>query len=273
MSLLPLARGRRWPTGRMRGLTWSKYDEPENSGFFPPSPLTRGKRVQLENQLRGRGDNHQKIHSFISDRVKYVVRSMFSIKPLLNGFGKVATWSMSVRRPIRSTRRVIGGIRVRSSTFENTPVASSSKSPTDCRHHQLFAAAQRHRPAFACMKNPRTIRPPNNRIASTLKMVPRIANSFFDLLGTGRRVQGSPPKTVPSPPRSVPARVPLWRDRSCQFPSEIATPCNRQYQTGQATQSRRTYSAKTRQCPVRSVSFGALTTVELHPEFHKDFLA
>jgi len=35
MSLLPLARGRRWPTGRMRGLTWSSYDEPENSGFFP----------------------------------------------------------------------------------------------------------------------------------------------------------------------------------------------------------------------------------------------
>jgi len=39
-------------------------------------PLTlalspRGKRVQLENQLRGRGDNRKKIHSFISDRVKY----------------------------------------------------------------------------------------------------------------------------------------------------------------------------------------------------------
>ena len=39
-------------------------------------PLTlalspRGKRVKLENQLRGRGDNRKKIHSFISDRVKY----------------------------------------------------------------------------------------------------------------------------------------------------------------------------------------------------------
>gem|GEM_PF-1556626 len=39
-------------------------------------PLTlalspRGKRVQLENQLRGRGDNRKKIHSIISDRVKY----------------------------------------------------------------------------------------------------------------------------------------------------------------------------------------------------------
>jgi len=39
-------------------------------------PLTlalspRGKRVKLENQLRGRGDNRKKIHTIISDRVKY----------------------------------------------------------------------------------------------------------------------------------------------------------------------------------------------------------
>jgi len=55
MSLLPLARGRRWPTGRMRGLTWSESDEPENSGFFPLTLALspRGKRIQLENQLRG----------------------------------------------------------------------------------------------------------------------------------------------------------------------------------------------------------------------------
>jgi len=40
---------------------------------FPPhpNPLPRGKRVKLENQLRGRGDNRKKIHSAISDRVKY----------------------------------------------------------------------------------------------------------------------------------------------------------------------------------------------------------
>ena len=42
-------------------------------------PLTltlspRGKRAKLENQLRGRGDNRKKIHSFISDRVKYKCR-------------------------------------------------------------------------------------------------------------------------------------------------------------------------------------------------------
>ncbi|HQX54127.1 MAG TPA: hypothetical protein PLR25_29710, partial [Planctomycetaceae bacterium] len=30
------------------------------------------KRVQLENQLRGRGDNRKKLHSQISDRVKYI---------------------------------------------------------------------------------------------------------------------------------------------------------------------------------------------------------
>ena len=73
MSLLPLARGRRWPSGRMRGLTWSSSDEPENSGLFPLT-LTlspRGKRVQMENQLRGRGDNRKKIHNIISNRVKY----------------------------------------------------------------------------------------------------------------------------------------------------------------------------------------------------------
>ena len=39
-------------------------------------PLTlalspRGKRVKLENQLRGGGDNRKKIHSVISNRVKY----------------------------------------------------------------------------------------------------------------------------------------------------------------------------------------------------------
>jgi len=38
-----------------------------------PSPLPRGKRVQLENQLRGRGDNRKKIHTIISDRVKYSI--------------------------------------------------------------------------------------------------------------------------------------------------------------------------------------------------------
>jgi len=40
---------------------------------FPPhpSPLPRGKRVKLENQLRGRGDNRNKIDTIISDRVKY----------------------------------------------------------------------------------------------------------------------------------------------------------------------------------------------------------
>ena len=43
-------------------------------------PLTlalspRGKRVKLENQLRGRGDNRKKIHSIISDRVKYNYKS------------------------------------------------------------------------------------------------------------------------------------------------------------------------------------------------------
>gem|GEM_PF-2393976 len=72
MPLLPLARGRRGPTGRMRGLTWSEY-EPENNALFPPhpSPLPRGKRVKLENQLRGRGDNRKKIHNIVSHRVKY----------------------------------------------------------------------------------------------------------------------------------------------------------------------------------------------------------
>ncbi len=39
-------------------------------------PLTlalspRGRRVKLENQLRGRGDNRKKIHGIISNRVKY----------------------------------------------------------------------------------------------------------------------------------------------------------------------------------------------------------
>jgi len=46
----------------MKGLTWSEYDEPENSGFFPPhpGPLPRRKRVQLENQLRGeRGQSQE----------------------------------------------------------------------------------------------------------------------------------------------------------------------------------------------------------------------
>jgi|GEM_PF-1396346 len=54
------------------GLTWSLY-EPEYSGFFPPhpSPHPRGKRAKLENQLRGRGDNREKILSIISDCVKY----------------------------------------------------------------------------------------------------------------------------------------------------------------------------------------------------------
>ncbi len=37
-------------------------------------PLTlalspRGKRIKMENQLRGRGDNRKKIHSIIYDRV------------------------------------------------------------------------------------------------------------------------------------------------------------------------------------------------------------
>ena len=38
----------------MRGPTWSQYDEPENSGFFPLTLALspRGKRVQLEKQLR-----------------------------------------------------------------------------------------------------------------------------------------------------------------------------------------------------------------------------
>ena len=39
-------------------------------------PLTlalspRGKCVKLENQMRGRGDNRKKIHSLISECVKY----------------------------------------------------------------------------------------------------------------------------------------------------------------------------------------------------------
>gem|GEM_PF-6330507 len=48
------------------------------NGVAPhPSPLPRGKRVKLENQLRGRGDNRQKSHSFISDRVKYNPKRQF----------------------------------------------------------------------------------------------------------------------------------------------------------------------------------------------------
>jgi len=44
-------------------------------------PLTlalspRGKRVKLENQLRGRGDNRKKVHSTISDRVKYMLHEL-----------------------------------------------------------------------------------------------------------------------------------------------------------------------------------------------------
>jgi len=35
MSIVPLVSGIMWPIGRMRWLTWSSYDEPENSGFFP----------------------------------------------------------------------------------------------------------------------------------------------------------------------------------------------------------------------------------------------
>ena len=47
-----------------------------NQKTVDSSPLTltlspRGKRVKLENQLRGRGDNRKEIHSFISDHVKY----------------------------------------------------------------------------------------------------------------------------------------------------------------------------------------------------------
>jgi len=52
------------------------------NGFPPhPSPLPRGKRVKLENPLQGRGDNRKKIHSNISDRVKYraSVRKGFTI--------------------------------------------------------------------------------------------------------------------------------------------------------------------------------------------------
>ncbi|HRA90263.1 MAG TPA: hypothetical protein PK992_19395, partial [Planctomycetaceae bacterium] len=36
------------------------------------------RRVQLENQLRGRGDNRKKLHSQISDRVKYI--QVFSMR-------------------------------------------------------------------------------------------------------------------------------------------------------------------------------------------------
>jgi len=41
--------------------------------FLPPhpSPLPRVKRIKLENQLRGRGDNRKAIDGIISDRVKY----------------------------------------------------------------------------------------------------------------------------------------------------------------------------------------------------------
>gem|GEM_PF-4741888 len=39
-----------------------------------PNPLPRGKRVQLENRLRGRGDNRKKIDGIISNRVKYSLR-------------------------------------------------------------------------------------------------------------------------------------------------------------------------------------------------------
>jgi len=46
----------------MRGLTWSEFDEPENSGFFPLTLALspRGKCVKLENQLRGeRGQSQE----------------------------------------------------------------------------------------------------------------------------------------------------------------------------------------------------------------------
>jgi len=36
-----------------------------------PGPLPRGKRVKLENRLRGRGDNRKAIDGIISNRVKY----------------------------------------------------------------------------------------------------------------------------------------------------------------------------------------------------------
>ena len=42
------------------------------NGVAPhPSPLPRGRRVKLENRLRGRGDNRKAIDGIISDRVKY----------------------------------------------------------------------------------------------------------------------------------------------------------------------------------------------------------
>ena len=73
MSLLPLARGRRWPTGRMRGMTWSEYIEPGNRCLFPLtlalSPVENVSSWKIN--CGGRGDNRKKIHRIISDRVKY----------------------------------------------------------------------------------------------------------------------------------------------------------------------------------------------------------
>jgi len=86
MSLLPLARGRRWPTGRMRGLTWSKYDEEENSELVPLtlalSPVENVYSWKIN--CGGRGDNRKQIHSFISDRVKYRYRRGLVFAPILS---------------------------------------------------------------------------------------------------------------------------------------------------------------------------------------------
>ena len=56
-----------------------------NQKIVDSSPLTlalspRGKRVKLENQFRGRGDNRKTIHCVIFDRVKYTNRSRASFR-------------------------------------------------------------------------------------------------------------------------------------------------------------------------------------------------